>query len=160
MWPRVLWLAYVLCLGSLNIIRIRSSSNLWINIGYCCAQRSKKLPPVLAVGLELVFGPPNPIKGELTVGQADTSNGEMSSLQFSFISFCPNVDVSVTSRSVSWWLWLSHLKDYRVSKKIKIINIIKSWFTPTGIHVVCIMALPSITKIYSSDECINLIHDY
>ena len=52
-----------------------------------------------------MFGPPNPIKGELTVGQADTSNGAMSSLQFSFISvqgsFCPNVDVSVTSRSVS-----------------------------------------------------------
>ena len=113
MWPRVLWLAYVLCLGSLNIIRIRSSSNLWINISKCCAQRSKKLPPALAVGLELVFGPPNPIKGELTVGQADTSNGEMSSLQFSFISFCPNVDVSVTSRSVSWWLWLSHLKNYQ-----------------------------------------------
>ena len=72
----------------------------------------RNLPWVLAVGLELVFGPPNPRREGLIVGNLGVCSFIVScSLTVSVVfGFCIVADESVVSRSVKWWLWLSHLK--------------------------------------------------
>ena len=76
----------------------------------------QNLPVFLAWGLELVFGPLNPMIGERIFWKVDGSDFDGSSLftwLFS-VSFSFKVEegksTTSTFRSVSWWLWLSHLK--------------------------------------------------
>ena len=69
-------------------------------------------PWVLAVGLELVFGPPNPRSEGLIAGNLGVCSFIVSCSLTVFVvfGFWIVAEESVASRSVKWWLWLSHLK--------------------------------------------------
>ena len=73
--------------------------------------KSMIVPCVLAVGLELVFGPPNPRREGLIVGKVSASSFIVSWILIVSVVFDFGIveDESVASRSVRWWLWLSHL---------------------------------------------------
>ena len=64
------------------------------------------IPWVLAVGLELVLGPPNPRREGLIVGKVRVSSFIVSGmLTISVVlDFGIVEDESVASRSVRWWL--------------------------------------------------------
>ena len=72
-----------------------------MNIG-----KSIMIPWVLAVGLELVLGPPNPRREGLIVGMERVSSFTVSCmLTVSVVfDFGKVEDESVASRSVRWWL--------------------------------------------------------